>query len=614
MIFALTTGGTTGGPRLVAYDKATGEELVSVDLPGAAIGTPMTYMLDGRQYVAITVQGATRTLAGTDCALVASVTELKRRKKTQARTKNEKQKTKERTTNDERNIALAPTWRGVEHAVARTGRSHAMLRFELPIPVFRFFVLRFCSSSLVLSFKLNMVSSLSLGCRWLLKRPIVAMSSALCLAVGVAAATVAWALIDAGVIRPFGLRETSRLVVVWESDPARNQPLIEVSLLNFLDWQRQARTVEAMAAFGSQHWPGLGRIGGESVPLALRGVSTASSNTWSGAAARPQLRPVNARAEVLPPVILSHRLWQSRFRGGAVLGQQVFIDGTHHTVIGIMPRGFAYPDDPDAWVSVERVLGEAFQKTPLDQQRQIGVLEVLARRSATVTADAVQAELSAIIQDLQRRHWTSSAPVTVTASVTPFRDAVLGQLGARVWIAVAMGVAVFLLACRQRRRRSFRASQRARQRVPLDSSSDAAPAAAAGPRDRATRACAPRGRHRDDHRDPTRSKYSQAPYAHPRQRYQSESAHAERPGVDCGADTARLDSHGRRARMLASARSPAVSPGAGHRTRLESAESALRSFFGQSATAVVVVALAAIALTTFARLSRIDDGISPPTV
>ena len=57
LIYALTTGGSSGGPRLVAYDKATGKELASADLPGAAIGTPMTYQANGKQYIAITVQG-----------------------------------------------------------------------------------------------------------------------------------------------------------------------------------------------------------------------------------------------------------------------------------------------------------------------------------------------------------------------------------------------------------------------------------------------------------------------------------------------------------------------------------------------------------------------------
>jgi quinoprotein glucose dehydrogenase len=61
LIYALTTGGSTGGARLVAYDKATGKELGSTDLPGPAVGTPMTYSIGGKQYIAITVQGRTQT-------------------------------------------------------------------------------------------------------------------------------------------------------------------------------------------------------------------------------------------------------------------------------------------------------------------------------------------------------------------------------------------------------------------------------------------------------------------------------------------------------------------------------------------------------------------------
>jgi quinoprotein glucose dehydrogenase len=57
LIGALTTGGRDDGPRLVARDKSTGKALASVDLPSAAIGTPMTYMLDGKQYIALTVGG-----------------------------------------------------------------------------------------------------------------------------------------------------------------------------------------------------------------------------------------------------------------------------------------------------------------------------------------------------------------------------------------------------------------------------------------------------------------------------------------------------------------------------------------------------------------------------
>jgi len=58
LIYALTAGGTDDGPRLVAYDKATGRELASADLPGVAVGTPMTFLVDGTQYIALTVRPA----------------------------------------------------------------------------------------------------------------------------------------------------------------------------------------------------------------------------------------------------------------------------------------------------------------------------------------------------------------------------------------------------------------------------------------------------------------------------------------------------------------------------------------------------------------------------
>ncbi len=41
----------------MAYDKATGEELGSLDLPGAGVSNPMTYLLDGKQYIGLTVGG-----------------------------------------------------------------------------------------------------------------------------------------------------------------------------------------------------------------------------------------------------------------------------------------------------------------------------------------------------------------------------------------------------------------------------------------------------------------------------------------------------------------------------------------------------------------------------
>ena len=53
--FATTPQGR--GAMLRAYDKATGEELGAVYMPAPQTGAPMTYILDGRQYVVVAVSG-----------------------------------------------------------------------------------------------------------------------------------------------------------------------------------------------------------------------------------------------------------------------------------------------------------------------------------------------------------------------------------------------------------------------------------------------------------------------------------------------------------------------------------------------------------------------------
>jgi predicted permease len=280
-----------------------------------------------------------------------------------------------------------------------------------------------------------------------MRRPLATAASALCLGLGVAACASAWTLINAAVLRPFGLPGADRLVVVWETDPARGNPLIEVSLLNFRDWQRQSRTLESMAAFGSSHWPALARIGDETVPIAARGVSASFFTTLG---VRPALGrdfvASEARADQLAPIVLSDRLWRTRFASDpSVIGRQLFVDGADAQIVGVMPPGFAFPDDPDAWISAERVLDQAFREMPLDAQRQVGVLEVVGRRTAGASNDAVRAELSRIVADLRRQHQATDS--TVVADVRPLPDVLLGAIGSRLWLTLAMAAAVLLFAC-----------------------------------------------------------------------------------------------------------------------------------------------------------------------
>jgi quinoprotein glucose dehydrogenase len=53
-----TTPSGARGAMLRAYDKATGKELGAVYMPAPESGSPMTYMLNGQQYIVVPVSGA----------------------------------------------------------------------------------------------------------------------------------------------------------------------------------------------------------------------------------------------------------------------------------------------------------------------------------------------------------------------------------------------------------------------------------------------------------------------------------------------------------------------------------------------------------------------------
>ena len=57
-MLGLGPAGATDSSALVAYDKATGTPLAQVALPSRPLGTPMTYAIDGRQFIVLTLQGA----------------------------------------------------------------------------------------------------------------------------------------------------------------------------------------------------------------------------------------------------------------------------------------------------------------------------------------------------------------------------------------------------------------------------------------------------------------------------------------------------------------------------------------------------------------------------
>ena len=60
-----------------------------------------------------------------------------------------------------------------------------------------------------------------------------------------------------------------------------------------------------------------------------------------------------------PVVLLGHDLWTRRYHGDArIIGESILINGTPHVVIGVMPAGFAFPNNQRLWIPLAPVVSQ----------------------------------------------------------------------------------------------------------------------------------------------------------------------------------------------------------------------------------------------------------------
>src|SRR5262245_22083204 len=85
--------------------------------------------------------------------------------------------------------------------------------------------------------------------RTLTRRPGFATVAVLTLGVGMGATTAIFSLIDSVLLKPLPFHEPDRLATVWEVRPRFNQPRMQVSPANYVDWKQQVQAFESLAAY-----------------------------------------------------------------------------------------------------------------------------------------------------------------------------------------------------------------------------------------------------------------------------------------------------------------------------------------------------------------------------
>jgi putative ABC transport system permease protein len=277
------------------------------------------------------------------------------------------------------------------------------------------------------------------GVRMLWKNPGFTAVAVVALALGIGANSAIFSVVNTVLLRPLPYKEPERLVMVWEDDSKHGFPNDTPAAANYVDWRDQNQVFEGMAALADQSFnlTGAGdpeRIDGKRVNanlFELLGVAPQHGRAFAAEEDRPGANKV---------VILSQALWQRRFGSDAgIVGKTLTLNGEGHTVVGVMPASFQFPDrQAELWVPI------AFTQQE-EASRGRHYLQVVARLKQGVTLKRAQAEMSTIAARLQQQHPEQNTDLGT--SVEPLHEHLVGDIRPALLVLLGAVGFVLLVAC-----------------------------------------------------------------------------------------------------------------------------------------------------------------------
>jgi predicted permease len=183
------------------------------------------------------------------------------------------------------------------------------------------------------------------GFRALRRNPGFAAVAVLSLALGIGATTAMFSLIYAVLLHPFPYAGSDRIMnpVLIDKQHPDQWSWFTVSKAQ-LDDLRLAAPVDSALGFNNSHM----EITGGALPEDIWGIYlTENAGTFFGVRALfgRNIEPSDAENGGHSVVVLNYRFWQRHFGGDPhVIGRTLEIDHAPYTIIGVMPRSFAFND------------------------------------------------------------------------------------------------------------------------------------------------------------------------------------------------------------------------------------------------------------------------------
>ena len=288
------------------------------------------------------------------------------------------------------------------------------------------------------------------GLRVLRREPGYTAVAVLTMALGVGATSTLISVVYGVLLKPLPFPEPERLIRVEETRGG-NHGRIPWSISNatYLAWSDQPATIEAIGSFGAV---------ASSMTMTLEGgaerlrAATVSPSVFTVLRVRPALGrlPEEGRGGSASPdvILLGYGIWRDRFGSRTdIVGQPIRIDDRLLTVIGVMPRGFSFPDrDAQAWIP--RNVIQLSAEVNGEKVLRVQIFSALARLRPGMTHEQAAAEATARARsapDLGRAALSlfgSDGDVRIVAA--PARDVLTAEV--RPAIAILLTAAVLLFA------------------------------------------------------------------------------------------------------------------------------------------------------------------------
>ena len=265
------------------------------------------------------------------------------------------------------------------------------------------------------------------------------------LALGVGATTAVFSAVNAVMLRDLPFRNAERLVQAWEQNSDRNWYKNVVAPANYLDWRERVTSFEGLAGY-TDYLTNVTLLG-EGEPRLLSAAYT-TGNFLDVLGVKPLVgRGFEASDDWdngQRPVILSHRVWTSHFRGDpAVIGRSVSLGGRRPwQIVGVMPPEFALPTPTtDVWMPM------LWDKTYPSQIffRRAHWMRVVGRLKPGVSPEGAQAELQAVAKQLETEYPATN--VKMGAGITSLREWIVGDTRRPLIVLLSAAAVLLLIAC-----------------------------------------------------------------------------------------------------------------------------------------------------------------------